>query len=71
MAAWVGGDLIRGVEARGSSGNIGLRVIFLFLSETGKPVLQLTIGCFLAAIISWVLASRAVPISQAAVNIDE
>lgn len=49
---WLGVDLYHYVEERGMSQSVGLRVIFLFLSETRIPALQLTFGFFIAGLFS-------------------
>ena len=49
---WLGVDLYHYVEERGLSQSVGLRVIFLFLRETGIPALQLTLGFFIAGLFS-------------------
>ncbi len=52
---WVGNDLIHFVQVKGSMENIGLRTLYLFLSEPDKPVLQLTCGFFMAGLFSLAL----------------
>ncbi|MCP4461431.1 MAG: hypothetical protein GY819_01385 [Planctomycetaceae bacterium] len=55
---WVASDLSHFVETRSSSESMGLRTVYLFLSETGKPLLQLMCGFLAAAFISWKFPGR-------------
>jgi hypothetical protein len=59
-AIWLGVDSVRFVEARGTAKSVGLRVLFMLLSETGKPVLPVLCGSFLAAIFSQHLIKQAI-----------
>ena len=49
---WLGLDLYRFVESRGSVQGLPLRILYVFLSETGKPVLPVMLGSFLAGMFS-------------------
>ena len=48
-AIWMATDLFPFIESRGWSSAVGLRALFLFISEVDKPVLQLICGLLLAA----------------------
>jgi hypothetical protein len=49
---WLGNDLIRFLQVKGTWDQIGLRAVYLFLSEPDKPVLQLVFGLLLAGLFS-------------------
>lgn len=49
---WLGLDLYEFVDSRGSAQGLPLRVVFVLLSETGKPVLPVILGSFLAGLFS-------------------
>lgn len=49
---WVGNDLLRFAEVKGSWENAGLRTLYLFVSEPDKPALQLIFGFSMAALFS-------------------
>ena len=49
---WVGNDLLRFLELKGTWGQAGLRTLYLLLSEPDKPALQLIIGFVLAGLFS-------------------
>lgn len=50
---WLGMDLYQFVTSRGGANGLPLRVLYVFLSQTGKPVLQLMLGTFLAGVFCW------------------
>lgn len=52
LVLWVGNDLLRFVEVKGSMENVGLRTLYLFVSEPDKPVLQLIFGFAMAGLFS-------------------
>ena len=56
---WVGNDLLHFAQVKGSFENAGLRVLYLFLSEPDKPVLQLAFGFLMAGLLSLRLSHRA------------
>lgn len=49
-AVWLGWDLFGFVKDRGVTKDLPLRPLYLLLSETGKPVMPLILGSFLAAV---------------------
>ena len=53
-AIWVGYDLTCFLQGKGSWGGVGLRTLYLFVSEPDKPVLQLIFGLFMAGLFSWI-----------------
>ena len=56
---WLGIDLYQFAESRDSINGAGLRTIYLFLSQTRIPALQLTLGMLMAAVLSWRLSRAA------------
>jgi len=52
-ASWIGVDLYQFTQAQGSSKEIGLRTLFLLLSNTNVPALQATFGFLMGALLSW------------------
>ena len=48
----MGVDAAKFLEARGTAKSVGVRLVYVMLSETGKPVLPVLAGSFLAAVIS-------------------
>ena len=60
---WLGFDLYQFADSRDSINGAGLRTIYLFLSRTQIPALQLTLGMLTAGVLSWRLnlAARTAP----------
>jgi len=54
-AGWIGVDLYQFTQARGSSKEMGLRTLYLLLSNTNLPALQCTLGFLMGALLSWQL----------------
>ncbi|MEL7497626.1 MAG: hypothetical protein AAFN77_08460 [Planctomycetota bacterium] len=55
---WVSMDLNEFIAARSSSNGSPRRVLYLVLSETDLPFVQLTIGFFAATLSSWQVPKR-------------
>ena len=50
---WLGIDLSNFMAAQGKSEDIGLRLLFVLMRGSDIPVLQVTVGSLLAALVSW------------------
>lgn len=50
---WLGWDLNLFAQDGGTWDQFPLRLLYVLLSETGKPVVQVALGSLLAAVFSW------------------
>lgn len=49
---WLGSDIFLFLRGGGAVANVPRRLLYVLLSETGKPVFPLIIGTFLATLIA-------------------
>ena len=52
MVVWLGSDVFHYVSSQGAYATIGLRLLYVLLSHTNVPAIQLIAGSFSAGLVS-------------------